>query len=266
MSSPDLTNLGVRIRLTVLDQSRRANVGHIGSCLSVSDILAALYGSALRGQGADRDRFILSKGHAALALYAALAESGRLDPSLLDEFCADGSAIGTHPEHLVEGIDFSTGSLGQGLSMGAGAALAARMQRSGRRTFVLMSDAELNEGSVWEAAMFAAHHRLGGLTAIIDLNGQQALGYTGDVLAVDSVADRFAAFGWDAHEVDGHDPEGLAETIDSLDRDGPPHMLVARTTFGSGVSYMEGQIAWHYWPMDAEQHATAVAEVGARQR
>lgn len=258
----ELLDLGVRIRRTILEQSKRAQVGHIGSSLSVADLLAALYGGVLQGDGPDRDRMILSKGHAALGLYAALAHSGRLDPASLDDFCTDGSALGTHPEHLVDGVDFSTGSLGQGLSMGAGAALGARMQGSARRTFVLLSDAELNEGSVWEAAMFAAHHRLGHLVAIVDLNGQQALGYTRDVLDLSDVAQRFRAFGWDAHDVDGHDPDLLAATIAGLDSS-VPHALIARTTFGSGVSFMEGQVPWHYWPMDDEQYAAAMAEVGA---
>jgi transketolase len=258
----ELLDLGLRIRRTVLEQSKRAHVGHIGSSLSVADLLASLYGRVLSGAGPERDRLILSKGHAALALYAALAHTGRLDPASLDEFCTDGSVLGTHPEHLVEGVDFSTGSLGHGLSIGAGAALAARLQHSDRRAFVLLSDAELNEGSVWETVMFAAHHRLGQLVAIVDLNGQQALGRTRDVLDLGDVTERFRAFGWDAREVDGHDPDALAATIDAL---GPerPHALIARTVFGSGVSFMEGQVPWHYWPMDDEQYAAALAEIGS---
>jgi transketolase len=160
-------------------------------------------------------------------------------------------------------VDFSTGSLGQGLSVGAGAALAARMQGSTRRVFVLLSDAELNEGSVWEAVMFAAQHRLANLVAVVDVNGQQALGATRDVLDLEPLGERFAAFRWDVADVDGHDPNGLAERIRGLDTtSGAPHVIVARTVFGKGVSYMEGKRDWHYWPMSDEQYAQAMAELG----
>ena len=175
------------IRKIILEQSNRAHVGHIGSALSVADILAALYGGVIKtgkGKKAERDRFVLSKGHAALALYAALCLKGELSSKELDTFCGEGSKLGVHPENCLDGVDFSTGSLGHGLSMAAGAALAARLQKSQRRTFVLLSDGECNEGWVWEAAMFAAHHRLSSLTAIVDLNGQQAFGYTEDVVSM----------------------------------------------------------------------------------
>ena len=153
---------------------------------------------------------MLSKGHAALGLYAALAATGRIDRELLSTYCGEGSMLGAHPEHVLPGVDFSTGSLGQGLSIAAGAALAARRQGSPRRVFALLSDAETNEGSIWEAAMFAAHHRLANLVALIDVNGQQALGYTRDVMDPGPPArDRWAAFGWDVHEVDGDDPDAI---------------------------------------------------------
>jgi len=258
---------GRAIRRIVLEQSKRANVGHIGSSLSVADIVAALYGGVLRiaePDASDRDRFVLSKGHAVLAVYAALALRGWLTAADLDTYCGDGSRLGVHPEHTLRGIDFSTGSLGQGLSIGAGAALAARLQRVDRRVFVLVSDAECNEGALWEAVMFAAHHRLANLTAIVDLNGQQALGYTDDVLSLSPMAARWRAFGWDVHEVDGHDVAGMQRTIADLDATaGPPHVLVARTTFGKGVSYMERQIKWHYWPMSEDEYRQAMAEVEA---
>src|SRR5664279_6415868 len=176
MSEAAAHMLATKIRRTILTQSKRANVGHIGSCLSIADILAALYGGVLRFSSPDdddRDRLILSKGHAALALYGALNAIGVIDDDLLETFCRDGSALGTHPEHVVPGIDFSTGSLGLGLSFGCGAALAARMQNSQRRIFVIVSDAECNEGALWESVMFAAHHRLSKITAIVDVNGQQ---------------------------------------------------------------------------------------------
>lgn len=249
------------LRRTVLEQAHHAGVGHIGSALSVVEILTALFGRVLRGapDDPDRDRFVLSKGHAALALYAALYEAGRIDRAQLEGYCSDGTLLGTHPEHELAAIDFSSGSLGHGLSIGVGAALAARMQGSERRAFVLVSDAECNEGSLWEAVMFAAHHRLANLTAIVDANGQQALGYTREVLDLEPLAARFEAFGWGAVEVDGHDVDALARALDGVR--GRPRVVVARTTFGKGVSYMEGLVKWHYWPMSDADYEQALAEV-----
>jgi transketolase len=249
------------LRRTILEQAHRAGVGHIGSALSVVEILAALF-SVLRGEPGDpdRDRFVMSKGHAALALYAALHAAGRLSNEQLESYCGDGTLVGTHPEHALDGIDFSSGSLGHGLSIGAGAALAARLQGSDRRAFVLVSDAELDEGSLWEAVMFAAHHGLGNLVAIVDANGQQALGHTRDVLDLEPIPERFSAFGWDAVEVDGHDVDALAAAFEA----GAvrPSAVIARTTFGKGVSYMEGLVKWHYWPMSDADYEQALADVG----
>lgn len=253
------------LRRIVLEQSKRANVGHIGSALSVVDIVCALYDQVLRipePSDPDRDRFIMSKGHAVLALYGALHLRGWISAEELETYAGDGTFLGMHPEHRVPGIDFSTGSLGHGLSMGVGAAVAARLERSPRRVFVLLSDAECNEGSVWEAAMFAAHHRLSNLTAVIDMNGQQALGYTRDVLDLSAMADRWRAFGWDAHDVDGHDIEQMVQTMTRVgDDDGPPRVVVAATVFGRGVPFMENQLAWHYLPMSDEQFAQALEAV-----
>lgn len=258
--------LSSQIRHIILRQSKRANVGHIGSALSIADIIAVLYGDILRIPSPDdpeRDRFVLSKGHAALALYAALFLRGWITEQSLNTYCGDGTLLGVHPEHVLRGVDFSTGSLGMGLSMGAGAAIAARLQKSLRRVFVLISDAECNEGSVWEAVMFAAHHRLSNLIAIVDLNGQQALGYTDQVLNLSPMAERWQAFGWNVHEVDGHDTSELAETIAGLcTNEGAPHVVIAHTVFGKGVSYMEGQIKWHYSPMSDEEYRQALGEVG----
>jgi transketolase len=253
------------VRRLILQSSWRAGVGHIGSALSVADILTALYSGILtneRPSAPDRDRFVLSKGHAALALYAVLCLKGWLTPEELSTYCSDATMLGVHPERALPGVDFSTGSLGHGLSFGAGAALAALMDGSARRAFVLLSDAECNEGSVWEAVMFAAHHRLSNLVAIVDVNGQQALGYTRDVLSMTPLADRWRAFGWDVREIDGHDVPGLAAAVEGLDRrSGPPHVLLANTTFGKGVSFMERRIEWHYLPMTAVQYEQAMREV-----
>jgi transketolase len=254
---------GQDIRRHVLEQSKRANIGHIGCALSVADILAALYGGVLRGQpdDPDRDRFVMSKGHAGIALYAALHLAGYLSHDVLETYSGDASLLGVHPHHGLAGVDFSTGSLGQGLSMGAGAALAARMQGSSRRVYVLLSDAECNEGSVWEAVMFAAHQRLDNMVAIVDLNGQQALGYTKDVISLEPLEERWRAFGWDVHTVDGNDQEAVAASIAGM-KAPLPHVLIAHTTFGSGVSFMESQIRWHYLPMDEQQYALALHEIG----
>jgi transketolase len=197
-----------------------------------------------------------------LAVYAALFLRGWLSEAELNTYCGDNTLLGVHLEHNLRGVDFSTGSLGQGLPVGAGAALAARLQQSSRRVFVLVSDAECNEGSLWEAVMFAAHHQLANLVAIVDLNGQQALGYTEQVLSLTPLAERWRVFGWDVHEVDGHSRTKISETIAHLNtHSGPPHVIIAHTVFGKGVSYMEHQIKWHYMPMSDQEYQQALNEI-----
>lgn len=258
------------IRVNILKQAMRAGVGHIGSALSIADVVAVLYNEILEiGDLSDpeRDRFILSKGHAALALFSALHMRGWLSEEILSTYCSDNSLLGAHPESALAGIDFSTGSLGMGLSMGAGAALAAVKQRSRRRVFVLLSDAELNEGALWEAVMFAGQHKLSNLTAIVDVNGQQALGYTQEVLDLEPLDQKWRAFNWDVHTVGGHDRARMTSILSGLSYDaGAPHVLLARTTFGKGVSYMENQIKWHYAPMSDDEFQRAIAEVERKER
>ncbi len=252
------------IRRIILKESKRANVGHIGPALSVADIVAVLYEHILRIESltaVDRDRFILSKGHAALAVYAALSLKGWIAGEQLERYCADGSLLGVHPDHSLPGIEFGSGSLGHGLSIGAGAALAARLQNSQRRAFVLVSDAECNEGSLWEAVMFAAHHKLSNLVAIVDHNGQQALGSTQEVLSLEPLAERWRAFGWEAVEVDGHNVAALRSALEQPAVSTAPRVLLARTIAGKGVSFMERQIKWHYWPMSEADYRQALAEV-----
>jgi transketolase len=260
----DLFALSTEIRRSILKASMSAHVGHIGSALSVADILAVLFGRTLSLPAHDdpeRDRFTMSKGHAALALYAALVATGRLPEEALSSYCTDETLMGVHPDRELAWIDFSTGSLGQGLSLATGAALAARLDGSPRRSFALLSDAECNEGAVWEAAMFAAHHRLSSLVAIVDANGQQALGYTADVLDLEPLADRWRAFGWNSVEIDGHDHEALNRTLDAGPLSERPTAVIARTTFGKGVSFMEGLIKWHYLPMSESEFELALAEI-----
>ena len=255
------------IRRIILEQAKRAHVGHIGSGLSVVEILAVLYRDILSipsPQDPDRDRFVMAKGHAALALYAALYLKGFISCEDLNSYCGNGTLLGVHPEWQLPGIDFSSGSLGQGFSYGTGAAMAAKMQKSRRKIFVLMSDAECDEGAIWEATMLAAHHRLGNLTVIVDLNHQQALGYTKDVLDLGDLGEKFKEFGWDTHNVEGHDEVQVSRTLSKLDYQGDePHMIVAHTTFGKGVSFMENQIRWHYSPMNDSEFAQAMKEIGA---
>ncbi len=255
------------IRKIILGLAYKAHVGHIGSALSVADILVALYSQVLNLPSLrhpERDRFILSNGHAAMALYAALYLKGFLSQEILDTFGCDDTLLGVHPERLLPGIDFCSGSLGQGISMGVGAALAARLQKSARRIFVTVSDGECNEGSLWEAAMFAAHHSLANLVVIIDQNGQQALDYTRNVLNTSPLEDRWRAFGWDVHPVDGHSVDGLVAEIAGLNFHlGPPHVLVAHTTFGKGVRFMENQVKWHYLPLSDADYRVASEQIEA---
>lgn len=260
----DLRRLSAAIRRSVVELARESRKGHIGSALSIVETLAVLWGRVLHEPGSadpDRDRFILAKGHAAMALYAAMRWRGLIDADALRSYCRDGSALGVHPEYGLPGVEVSTGSLGQGLSVGCGLALALRRRSSPARVFVLLSDAECNEGQVWEAAMFAAHHRLANLVAVVDVNGLQALGRTRDVLDLDPMAGRWQAFGWRAVEADGHDEAALLDALTSgiAGRDGPA-VVLARTVLGKGVSFMEDRLEWHYRSLPPALDAVALAE------
>jgi len=260
----DLREMASTLRRWIVEQSFRSGVGHIGSALSVADIMAVLWGSVMREPGTSspgRDRFVLAKGHAALALFASLRWKGLLTEKDFGQYCRDGSPIGAHPEHAVRGVDVSTGSLGQGLSVACGMAFGLRLKKNPARIFVLMSDAECNEGQVWEAAQFSAHHGLSSLTAVVDLNGLQALGPTRDILDLSPLAGKWRAFGWDVVEVDGHNIPALLKALGA----GPgkrPRMVVARTVMGKGVSFMEGKVEWHYRNLDAKLAVQALKELG----
>jgi transketolase len=248
----------VRLRRSIIDQSKRAHVGHIGSALSIADILVALFSRVIDPQD---DVFILSKGHAALAQYCILEQMGIINREMLDTYCGDGSQLGVHPDHTLAGVTFSTGSLGHGPSLGAGVALAKRMAAKSGRVFVLISDAELNEGSVWEALMFAGHHRLENLCLILDNNGQQALAPTAEVINLSGLATGVSSFGWDCRRVDGHNVEDVAGVLEAPSM-GMPRFVIADTIAGKGVSFMERQVKWHYLPLDDEQYAQALREIG----
>jgi transketolase len=181
---------------------------------------------------------------------------------MLETYGQDNTLLGVHPERDLPGVDFGTGSLGMGISYATGAALAAQLQKSERRVFVLVSDAECNEGIVWEAAMFASHHKLSNMYMIIDLNSQQALGYTKDVLDLTPLDQKWQAFGWDVHKIDGHNCGEIISVIkDCGNNKKQPHAIIANTKFGKGVSYMENQIKWHYWPMSAVEFHEAMQEI-----
>lgn len=255
-----MTLTSAAVRRLVLEVAGANRVGHVGSCLSVVELVTVLHRDVLDRHDpddVDRDRFVLSKGHAALTLHAALHLLGHLDRATLDTYCRGDGPLGVHADHRVPGVDISTGSLGMGLSIGVGMALAARLQGSRRRTVVLASDAELNAGMTWEAIHGAAHHRLDRLALVVDLNGQQALGRTRDVLDLDPLPPRFA--GWTVREVDGHDEAAIADAL-SRPADGRPLAVLARTVAGRGVSFMEGRVEWHYLPMDDDQFAEAMAQ------
>jgi transketolase len=251
---------GKDLRRIVIENSLLAQVGHIASALCICDILSVLYGKILRNfPGPDRDRFILSKGHAALAQYAALRLKGLLSQKDLETFCKNGSSLGVHPEYGTPGIEISTGSLGMGLSVGAGMALSANRRGANWNVYVLVSDAECNEGSLWEAVMFAAQHKLSNLTLVIDDNGMQAMGKTADILDLQPLETRLHAFGWDAQTVDGHDPLALEKALRV--KSPKPRAIVAKTIAGKGVSFMEGKLEWHYYPLSPDQARQALAEL-----
>ena len=245
----------------------RARASHIGSALSIADIVAVLYGRILRVDPSvpdhpERDRFILSKGHACVAVYAALAESGFFDPALLETYGTDGSPLMAHISHKVPGAELSTGALGHGLPFGTGKALAAKRRQKGWRTVVLTSDGEWGEGSNWEAALFAGHHGLDKLVCIIDYNKLQSLTTVDETLRLDPLHSKFEAFGWAVKVVDGHDHDALVGALDAASWPaGKPAMLIAHTTKGKGVSFMENKVEWHYRNPTPELLAQALAEI-----
>lgn len=270
VSPTNTIELARRIRRHVLEMTSTAGASHIGSCLSSADIVAVLYADILkldpaRPGSSERDRFIMSKGHAGAAVYAALAEREFFPLGELMRFYANGSPFSGHVSHLgVPGVEVSTGALGHGLSIGAGMALNSKRRSLGFRTYVLLSDGECDEGSVWEAAMFAAHHRLGNLIAVVDYNQLQSLTTTHETLELEPFADKWRAFGWTVHEVDGHDHTALRGAISAVTgADGRPTCVIASTTKGKGVSFMEGQVIWHYRSAQGNEFAAALRELQA---
>jgi transketolase len=261
------TILARSIRKRALEMVARAKASHIGSALSIADIIAVLYSSVLKYDSANpqcsyRDRFILSKGHACVAVYAALAEVGFIKIDDLLTYGEDFSNMMNHISHKVPGVEFSTGSLGHGLPFGTGKALAAKRLGLGWRTFVLLSDGELGEGSNWEALMFAGHHKLDNLIAIIDYNKLQSLTTVENTLDIEPLGDKFRAFGWSVREVDGHDCGALKEAFGSIPWTvQKPSIIIANTVKGKGVRWMENKVEWHYKTPSSEQLQIALNEL-----
>ncbi len=264
-----LADIARRLRMRVIEMSHAAKTAHLASSLSCCDILAAAFWRVLKLDPSDpdmaaRDRFILSKGHAASALYTALAFRGYFPEALLDTFTKDGGKLAEHPPaHGLPGVEAATGSLGHGLPIGCGMAAAGRIQGQSYRVFVVLSDGECNEGSVWEAAMFAAGQKLGNLCAVVDYNKWQATARSNETLALAPLRDKWEAFGWHAVEADGHDPEALAALMAATPRaDGKPTAIVAHTVKGKGVSFMEDDNNWHYRAPTAAEVEQARQELG----
>ncbi len=266
----NLDRIAAELRGEVIGLSHRAKTPHLGSSLSCLDLLAVLYWEFLRIDpkkpgSPDRDRFILSKGHAAPALYVALCERGFFPTKFLEEYGKDGAELAEQPApNCAAGVEWATGSLGHGLPVGIGMALAARIQKRNYRTVVLLSDGECNEGTVWEAAMFAAAQKLGSLTVLVDYNKWQATGRSEEVMALAPLRDKWEAFGWESYEVDGHDFSELRVALaraELPDRT-KPLAIVAHTIKGRGVSFMEDDNNWHYRIPSAEELAAARKELG----
>lgn len=263
-----LDRIARTIRGRVIETSHRTGTPHLGSCLSCVDILTAAYFAVLRIDPAkptdpDRDRFILSKGHGAPALFQTLALRGFYDVSMMDNYGEDGSVFGEHPptpDHL-PGIEAATGSLGHGLPLGLGMAFAGKLRGSDHRTFVVLGDGECNEGSVWEAAMVAPAVGLDRVTVIVDYNKWQATDRSNSVTALAPLVDKWRAFGWNAHEIDGHCLKTLVDTMGAAPN-GKPTAIIANTVKGKGASFMEDDNNWHYRIPTKDEVAAARRELG----
>jgi len=268
MNETELKQLAKKIRLHVLAMTHRAKSSHIGSSFSMVELLAVLYSKILRvrpeePEWPDRDRFILSKGHACAGLFAVLAEKGFFPKTWLDDFYLNGSHLAGHATHKgVPGVEVSTGALGHGLSIACGMAYAAKVDHHAYRIFTLLSDGECDEGSVWEAALFAGHHRLDNLITIVDYNKIQSMGSVKEVLDLEPLADKWKSFGWSVKEIDGHELEQVHGVLKALPhKKEKPTCIIAHTIKGKGVSFMENKLLWHYRTPAGEEYKNAVAEL-----
>jgi transketolase len=263
----DIETLSSKIRKHALSMTHNGQSSHIGSILSCADILAVLYGHILNVNPddpsySDRDRFILSKGHAGAGVYAALAESGFFDPNELKNHYQNGSIFSGHVSHKgVPGVELSTGSLGHGLGVACGISLSAKINQKYFKSFVVMSDGELDEGSIWEAVMFAAHFKLDNLIAIIDCNKLQSLDTTKNTMNLESLDEKWKSFNWDVARVDGHNIKELVFELTKSRDSEKPLCVICDTVKGKGVSFMENQVLWHYRPPSKEDLDTALKEI-----
>ena len=268
LSNIETQELARKVRVHAVKMVNKGGSSHIGSVLSIVDILAALYGRVMQYRSSEpkwvnRDRFILSKGHAGAGVYAILAECGFFDIVELAKHYQDGSIFSGHVSHKgVPGVELSTGSLGHGLPVASGMALAAKIDKKTHKVFVVMSDGELDEGSNWEAFMFAAHHGLNNLTAVIDRNKLQSMKTTEETLSLEPLRDKLIAFGWNVIEVDGHNHNELFSAIDSDTK--KPKVIIANTIKGKGVSFMENEISWHYRTPSGELFDQAMKDLGEK--
>ncbi len=263
--------LATRIRAHCLRMTHGGRSGHVGSMLSMAELLVVLYEKILRvdpnnPDWPQRDRFILSKGHGSGAVYAMLAEKGFFPKLWLNTYYKDNGKLSGHMSHHVPGVEFSTGALGHGLPVAAGMALAAKHVGAKHRVFCLISDGDCDEGSTWEAIMFAAQHKFDNLIAIVDYNRVQALGHVEDVIELEPFARKVQAFGWAVLEIDGHDCQQIENALSKLplEKD-KPSFIIARTTKGKGVSLMENTLSCHYEVVDDQQLAQALTELGVQQ-
>lgn len=262
------TEISKEIRKNILEMVYRARAPHIGSSFSIVEILVALYFKYLRvspdrPKDENRDRFILSKGHGCPALYAVLARRGFLDTDAIKGFGCNGGTLEEHPTcDTTKGIEVTTGSLGHGLSIGAGMALAAKYDKNPSRIFVLMSDGETQSGFIWEAAMFAAQHKLDNLIAIVDYNKIQALGRVKEVIDLEPYGDKWRSFGWEVKEIDGHDFMQIFSAFGCIPfKKNRPSVIIAHTVKGKGVSFMEDNLLWHYRSPDENEYKKALKEL-----
>lgn len=266
----ELALLGRRIRVHALRMTSRGGSSHVGAVFSMADIIAVLYGGVMQLNPASsrdpmRDRLVLSKGHAGAGIYAALAERGFIPREQLETHYQDGSKLSGHVSHKgIPGVELSTGSLGHGLGVAAGMALGGKLDGQAHRVFCVMSDGECDEGSVWEAVLFAAHHRLSRLTAVIDYNKIQSLAPVPETIALEPFADKWRAFGWRVLETPGHSHAALHEVLSAApDAEGKPTVVIAHTTKGKGVSFMENSVLWHYRTARGAEFDAALAELEA---
>lgn len=283
MNTKELTVLAEKNRKRLVEVVYRAKAGHIGGDLSCLNVMTALYFHVMQGlnpqdpKAPGRDRFVLSKGHCVEALYVTLEAKGFLKPEILDTLGQYGSILSGHPTIEVPGIEVNSGALGHGLSIGIGMAIAEKMNRNAYlndnpttlvpayHTYVLMGDGEQGEGSIYEAAMAGSKYKLDNLVAIIDRNHLQISGDTEDVMPIDSIRERWSAFGWDVIDMNGDSMEDIVKTFDAIDyQNGKPHLIISNTTKGKGVSFMEGIAKWHHGVLNAEQCEAAVKEIEER--